>query len=75
MENPQGWHMEFTAVLEQDPDGGWVVEIPGIPGCYSQGDTRDEALANIREVLRLLREEQELPSPVHIELARLAVDA
>lgn len=39
-------------VLHSDPeDGGWVAEVPSLPGCISQGDTKAEALANIREAI------------------------
>ncbi|MFZ1103308.1 MAG: type II toxin-antitoxin system HicB family antitoxin, partial [Hyphomicrobiaceae bacterium] len=45
--------MRYTVVLEQEPDGGYSVSVPALPGCHSQGDTRDEALANIREAIEL----------------------
>ncbi|MBX9787467.1 MAG: type II toxin-antitoxin system HicB family antitoxin [Pirellulales bacterium] len=45
--------MRFTAVLEQESDGGYVVFVPALPGCVSQGTTRSEALANIREAAEL----------------------
>lgn len=47
--------MRFPVTLRRDDDG-WFVECPIIPGCYSQGDTRDEALANIREAIELALE-------------------
>lgn len=34
-------------------DGFWVAEVPSLPGCISQGETRDEALINIKEAIRL----------------------
>lgn len=40
-------------ILLSDPSGGYVVTVPSLPGCYSQGDTRAEALANIREAIDL----------------------
>lgn len=40
-------------ILIPDPDGGYVVEVPSLPGCYSQGETKEEALANIREAIAL----------------------
>jgi predicted RNase H-like HicB family nuclease len=43
--------MAYIAVLQQEPDGGFVVSVPALPGCVSQGDTRDEALRNIREAI------------------------
>jgi predicted RNase H-like HicB family nuclease len=45
--------MRFLVTLERDEDGVWVVECPSIPGCVSQGSTRDEALANVREAISL----------------------
>ncbi len=41
--------MKFTAVLGRELDGGFVVTVPVLPGCISQGDTREEAMTNIRE--------------------------
>jgi antitoxin HicB len=40
-------------ILIPDPDGGYTVEVPSLPGCISQGDTVDEGLANIREAIDL----------------------
>jgi predicted RNase H-like HicB family nuclease len=45
--------MRYTVVLEEEPDGGYVVSVPALPGCISQGVTRSEALANIREAIEL----------------------
>ena len=45
--------MRYTVVLEQEIDGGFVVNVPALPGCVSQGDTRAEALNNIREAIEL----------------------
>ena len=43
--------MKLMVTIDRDEDGVWVVECPSIPGCVSQGDTRDEALSNIREAI------------------------
>ncbi len=43
--------MRFTITIDRDEDGAWVVECPAIPGCVSQGSTRDEAIENIREAI------------------------
>ncbi len=43
--------MEFLITLETDEDGYIVAECPSLPGCLSQGHTRDEAIANIREAI------------------------
>ena len=40
-------------ILIPDPDGGYVVEVPSLPGCYSQGETVEESLQNIREAIDL----------------------
>ncbi len=43
--------MKFRVLLQQDEDGVFVAEVPSLPGCISQGDTRSAALANIREAI------------------------
>jgi predicted RNase H-like HicB family nuclease len=40
-------------LLFRDEDGGWVVECPSLPGRISQGDSREEAIANIKEAIEL----------------------
>jgi predicted RNase H-like HicB family nuclease len=48
--------MKFVVTLDRDEDGVWIAECPAIPGCVSQGETRDEALHNVREAIRLCLE-------------------
>ena len=43
--------MKFRVVIEPDEDGVFVAECPTLPGCISQGATREEALANIKEAI------------------------
>ncbi len=43
--------MKFTITLDRDEDGVWIAECPSIPGCISQGATRDEAVANIQDAI------------------------
>jgi len=43
--------MRYRVVLEQDEDGVYVVECLSLPGCVSQGSTREEALANIKDAM------------------------
>lgn len=63
--------MGYTVVLEQEPDGGYVAVVPALPGCVSQGDTREEALANIREAIKLYIEDCiETGDPVPQEASR-----
>jgi predicted RNase H-like HicB family nuclease len=59
--------MFFNVTIEPDEDGIWVVECPSIPGCVSQGKTKDEALENIQDAIKLcleVRAEQGLPFTV-----------
>ena len=46
-----------TVILEQEADGGFVAIVPALPGCVSQGDTRDEVMRNIREAADLYIED------------------
>ena len=60
--------LDFKVVLEPDPNGGYVISCPTLPGCYSQGDTLDEAMDNIREAIQLCLEDMKahnepLPDP------------
>jgi predicted RNase H-like HicB family nuclease len=45
--------MGYTVILEQEPDGEYIAFIPALPGCVTQGATRHEAIANIREAVQL----------------------
>lgn len=48
---------EFYVVIERDEDGFYVGEVPSLTGCYSQGETIDELIQNMREVIALCVEE------------------
>lgn len=58
-------------------DGYWVAECPSLPGCVSQGKTKEEAIANIREAIKgyiAALEEDRIPVPQdHFEALLLAV--
>ncbi len=43
--------MKFNVTIDRDEDGIWIVEYPAIPGCISQGSTKEEALANIQDAI------------------------
>jgi len=61
--------------LEQEPDSGYVVSVPALPGCVSQGDTRAEALANIRDAIALYIEDcREAGDPIPTEAGREFVE-
>ena len=48
--------MRLKIVLEPSDEGGYTVVVPALPGCISEGDTREEALQNIREAIELYLE-------------------
>jgi predicted RNase H-like HicB family nuclease len=66
----------YTIVIHEDPDGGFWAEVPALPGCYSQGETMDELMQNVREsiagVLEVMREQGKLPEP-NIQILDVAV--
>ena len=43
----------FTVVVEQDEDGQYVASVPLLQGCYTQGDTYEEAMENIKDAIKL----------------------
>ena len=68
--------MKFMTTLERDEDGVWVAECPSIPGCVSQGKTRDEALVNIREAIvgcLEVRAEKGLPLTIETQQIEVAI--
>jgi predicted RNase H-like HicB family nuclease len=48
--------MRLKVVLEPSDEGGFTVYVPSLPGCISEGDTKEEALANIQEAITLYLE-------------------
>src|SRR6266571_968584 len=70
---------DFKVFLEPDDDyGGYVVVCPSLPGCYSQGKTVSEALANIREAIDLCLEDmesrgEEIPDPNNVLIGSVVV--
>jgi predicted RNase H-like HicB family nuclease len=51
--------MKLQVVLEPSQEGGYTVWVPSLPGCISEGETTDEALANIREAIELYLERED----------------
>jgi antitoxin HicB len=49
--------MRYTVILQKEEDGGYVVTVPVLPGCVSQGNTREEALKNIEEAIEVYLED------------------
>lgn len=68
--------MNFTVTIDRDEDGVWITECPSIPGCISQGATKDEALSNIKEAIELCLEVRaEKGFPLTIETRQIEVAA
>lgn len=66
----------YTVVIHEEPTGGFWGEVPALPGCYSQGETVDELLENLREaiagVVEVMQEEGRTPES-SIQVVELAV--
>ncbi len=68
--------MKFSVTIDRDEDGVWVVECPSIPGCVSQGQTREEALKSIEEAIALcleVRAERGLPLTVETRQVEVTI--
>jgi predicted RNase H-like HicB family nuclease len=68
--------MKYRVLIEQDEDGMFVAEVPSLPGCVSQGQTREEATENIKEAIALYLESLEahdepVPPPITEELVEV----
>jgi predicted RNase H-like HicB family nuclease len=67
--------MRFTVVLEREADGGYVVHVPALPGCVTQGDSRPEAIQNVREAIELYLEDcREAGDPLPTEAGKEFVE-
>jgi predicted RNase H-like HicB family nuclease len=67
--------MKFTVIIDRDEDGLWVVECPSIPGCVSQGVTKEDALVNIRDAIKEcleVRAERGLPLTIETQQVEVA---
>jgi len=57
--------MQYSVVVHEAEEGGYWVEVPALPGCYSQGETIEETLTHVREAIELYLEGlQEGGSPI-----------
>ena len=67
---------KFTVVIHKEPTGGFWGEVPALPGCYSQGETTEELLANLKEAiagtLEVMQEEGRAVEP-DVQILELAV--
>lgn len=65
---------QFTVIVERDEDGLFVVSVPALPGCHTQGETYDESLKNIREAIRLYIDAlRDLGEPIPVEVGTTKV--
>jgi predicted RNase H-like HicB family nuclease len=61
--------MKFQVTIDRDENGVWIVECPSIPGCVSQGQTRAEALKNVKDAIKVcleVRAERGMPLTVKL---------
>ena len=66
--------MKFNVTIERDEDGMWIAECPPIPGCVSQGKTKEQVLDNIKEAIELCLEVRaEKGLPLTIETRQIEV--
>jgi predicted RNase H-like HicB family nuclease len=69
--------VKYRAIIAQDEDGFYIAEVPALPGCLSQGQTRDEAILNIKEAIAVYLESLEAhdePIPPSIQEEIVEVD-
>ncbi|MFQ6135991.1 MAG: type II toxin-antitoxin system HicB family antitoxin [Candidatus Hydrothermarchaeales archaeon] len=67
--------MKFKVILEPAEEGGYTVYVPSLPGCISEGNTKEEALKNIKEAIELYLEpkDKELVLGTGVELVEVTV--
>lgn len=67
--------MKLHVVLEPSEEGGYTAHVPALPGCISEGNTRDEALANVKEAIQLYIEpvEDDIEFAPNVEVIEIAV--
>jgi predicted RNase H-like HicB family nuclease len=67
--------MKLQIVLEPSDEGGYTAYVPTLPGCISEGNSRDEALSNIREAIELYLEpvDDDFAATEGLEIAELVV--
>lgn len=68
---------EFNVLIQPEADGGFSVSVPALPGCHTQGETREEALEMARDAIEgylevLKAEGRSLPEPSQIERITIA---
>lgn len=60
--------LRYTVILEHEEDGGYHAFVPALKGCHSQGDTMEEAIANVHEAIEVYLESmKDMGEPAPIE--------
>ena len=70
---PSARSRKFTVLLFEEPEGGYSVEVPELPGCFTEGDTLAEALANAREAIACYVGPDEPPTPRKVRVEEVEV--
>lgn len=70
--------MKFRVIVEVDEDGMFVARCPSLPGCVSEGETRDEALSNVQDAIRgylesLRAHDEPIPPGIEEEVVEINV--
>ena len=70
--------VKYTVILIPELDGGYSVEVPALPGCYTQGETKEEAISMAKEAIELYLEScracnEAIPQESGIESLKVAV--
>jgi predicted RNase H-like HicB family nuclease len=70
--------MEYTVLVYKAEEGGHWAEVPALPGCYSQGETVEETMKNVKEaveahIMALIEEEEKVPAEEDFIIARVNV--
>ncbi len=70
--------LDYKVILEKDPKSGYIVVCPSFQGCYSQGETIEEALENIKEAIELCIEDlkirgEEIPESKHTVIGSVVI--
>jgi antitoxin HicB len=69
--------MKYRTIIEQDEDGNHTVQCPALPGCVSEGKTKQEALANIKDAIKgylasLKKHNEQIPSSIEEETVEVS---
>lgn len=70
--------MKYRVLIDQDEDGIYVAEVPSLPGCISQGRSRQQAIENIKEAIAaylesLAAHDEPIPPPISEEVVEVAM--